>query len=351
MGFIIMKENPKKAVKGMLCDAPQLYQSDLSILRSLPVWLLIPVLCVWLLPLIFCLVCDNKALFQRYAKCHNTLHTVFWLAVILALPCIGSFLWFAGSYLPYIVWNRRTGGFPEFPLPVSISRKTVLILPVSWAVILLLQFLLLHEIPLISLLEQYDITFETTFISWAVITVLDWFRSVRKPVLFIRLGMADVVAKRDLYGVPYFREENTRTMSPTILRSEAKLLRAIADDLYLNHAYSEELVGRRDSFMNNEERVRFQVLGIRGKWLETAPDFIEVRYIGRGITRCRVCIWYNTKGKRSCTETVLYRAVPKVTGWTVRSALLLCIQAAAGSLLVVSLHTGILEFLAKLFTS
>ena len=348
MGFIIIIRNHKKAVKGMLCDVSQLYQTDLSILRSLPVWLLIPVLCIWLLPLIFCLICDNKALIRRYAKCHNTLHTAFWLAVILALPCIGSLLWFAGSFLPYLIWKRRTGGFTEFPLTVPIPRKTVLILPVSWAVIVILQFLLLHEIPLISLLKQYDIAFETAFITWAAITVTDWFRSVRRPVLFIRLGAADVVAKRDLYGVPYFREENTRVMSPTILRSEARLLRAIADDLYRNHAYSEELVGRKDSFMNNEERLRYQVLGIRGKWLEAAPDFIEVRYIGRGITRCRVCLWYETDGERSCTETVLYRAVPKLTDWTVRSALLLCVQAAAGSLLIVSLHTGILELLGKL---
>ncbi|MBQ4464927.1 MAG: hypothetical protein II916_03055, partial [Oscillospiraceae bacterium] len=283
----------------MFHDLAGLAQSDLAMLREAPFWLMVLLCALWFLPMLLCLRLDRKSLFQPLAQSHNTIHTAFWLAVMLTLPCVGSVLYGLGSVLPCCIWRKKTGGHGEIPFSFHLRRRQLASLMTAFLLPVLLWFWQLHlpaDTAVCRFLQGFDWTFEIPFLCCVWLILTDWLRSVQRPALYLRFSpeRATPVHTTEFYGVPYAREEGTRITAPAVLREESLRARRAADYIFRYHVYSQALIGNKENIRIKAETHRCQVLGIRGAWLGNAPDFMEMRYIGRGITRCRVCIWEET---------------------------------------------------------
>lgn len=338
----------------MLSELIDIAEFDHALLTQMPLWVSVPLLCVWLLPLVLCLHFDRRALISPLVRSRNTIHTAFWLTVILMVPVFGSMLYLAGSVLPAVLHKRRTGS-DSVPGTFPLRRRQLLTLCMAGAaacVLAVVTPILAAKEPFsgISHILTQNWVFEITFLCFTYLLLTDWIWSVRRPALYLYFTPEQTapVSKGTLFGVPYLREEGTRITAPAILREEAVRARQTANMLFRHHVYGAEMVGRKDNIESDGRKYRCQVLGIRGHWLESTPDFMEMRYIGKGITRCRVCIWDADGDDRKCTEKVLYRAVPECTGWLIRAGILLTVQMGMGSVWACTLHRTVMELFARI---
>ena len=332
----------------MLGHLMDLINMDADRLKSLPLWLEILFLAVWFVPVIVCFWRDQKSLYSRWGESRNTIHTIFWFAVMLALPCIGSVLYLLGSLLPSLIWEKR-GGRGVFPAAFRLRKWQLLTLTGTLTVPVFLQ-LAFSGAAGAPLLTEYDWSFEVSFLCVIGMLFSDWFLTVHRCSVYLRMSPRDhePVPAGEVLGTPRFRTAETAITAPDLLREKARLMRQMADAVFSHHVYDSELPGKRIQVQTDDGEQYCRVIGTRQDWLGDRPDFMEMRYIGRGITRCRVCTWEERCGKLRCTESILYRAVPGLRGWFKRALILLTIQAAFGSEGAANLHAAVIDLLVRM---
>ena len=323
---------------------------DADTLQRLPLWAMIAVLVVWFVPVGVCIWRDQNSLFTRWAESRNTIHTVFWLSVMLALPCVGSVLYLLGSLLPSVIWEHR-GGTGVFPWSFRLRKWQLLTLSAAIAVPVFLQTVFSGAAGT-ELLTKYDWSFETSFLCVTAMLFLDWFLTVQRCSVYLRLSPRDhePVPAGEVLGVPRFRTAETAVVASNLLRQRAKLMRRMVDEVFSHHVYDSELPGKRIKIQTEDGEQYCRVIGTKQDWLGDRPDFMELRYIGRGITRCRICTWEEHCGKPRCIESILYRAVPGLSGWAKRAVILLTVQAAFGSFRTAELHMQLLHILTDMLS-
>ena len=334
----------------MFSELLQIIQTDQKLMQSLPLWTAVLLLALWGIPFIICLYRDQKSTISRWGESRNTIHTVFWAAVILLLPCIGSVLYLAGSLLPGILWEKR-GGRGVFPMAFRLRKGQLAAVTGSLLLPLLLR-MILSRVSVPDFLTRYDWAFELSFLCTAGLLFTDWLLTVHRCAVYLRTSPKEAEDIQDgtVLGVPRYRTASTAVIAPHLLRQEGKRMRKMADTIFRHHAYDAELPGKRIKIMEDGREYFCRVIGTRQDWLGTRPDFMEMHYIGRGITRCRISTWEERFGKLRCTESVLYRAVPGLTGWARRACILLTVQLICGSARAADAHTALLEWLTQWFT-
>ena len=334
----------------MLGKLWEVVQYDTVRMGELPFWAELVYLAIWFVPIGVCLYQDHHALYSRWGESRNTIHTAFWLVVILTLPIAGSLFYLIGSLIPSMLWESRVGK-REFAWTFRLRKGQLL----SLLCALLLPLAVHAAVRLIpgidrhmdtSIVTRHNWCFELSFLCWSAVILSDWLMSVHHCAVYLRLASQEkpAVQEREVLGIPYIRE-GIWTKPSALLREEAKQVRGLADIVFRQHVYGPDLLGKKVKIMEDGRERFCQVVGTKQEWLEEKPDMIEMREIGRGITRCRVGIWKERAGKFSCKESILYRAVPKLTGWLCRACILLIVQAAAGAPQAAELHMHILDSL------
>ncbi len=321
--------------------------NDITLFQSLPLWAVIVLLAVWLVPIGVCVWRDQKSLISRWGESRNTIHTFFWLALMLVFPCLGSVVYLLGSLLPSLIWQHR-GGRGQFPLSFRLRK---------WQLLAVLGSVMIPELLLLAfstaagtgLLTQYDWTFEVSFLCTVAVIFSDWLLTVHFCAVYLRTSPQDhePMAAGEVLGVPRFRTAETAIGARHLLRQEAKRMRRMANAVFAQHTYDAELPGKRIQVMTENGEEFCRVVGTKQDWMGERPDFMEMQYIGRGITRCRICTWEERFGKLRCTESILYRAVPSMGGWLRRTLILLTLQVALGSAAAAQLHMTTWTLLSK----
>ena len=329
----------------MLGKLLQIIDTDQNLLKSLPLWAAVLLLAVWVIPFGVCLYRDQKSMFSRWGESRNTIHTMFWMSVMLLLPCVGSVLYLAGSLLPGLLWEKR-GGRGAFPLAFRLRKGQLAAVTGTLAV----PFLLSVFVPAPpEFLARYDWCFDLSFLCTVGLLFTDWLLTVHRCAVYLRTSPKEAEDRQDgtVLSVPRYRTASTSVIAPHLLRKEGKRMRQMADTIFRHHVYDAELPGKHIRIMADGAEQACQVVGTRQDWLGTRPDFMEMRYIGRGITRCRISTWEERFGKLRCTESILYRAVPGLTGWAKRACILLTLQLTFGASQAADIHTNLLELLTR----
>lgn len=311
----------------MLTDLKDLLQYYDQILPKLPTWLPFVYFGLILIGLILCLASRHK-LQSGGSFMNNTFHTAVWAAVILTVPVFGTLLYIGGSMVPYRLWKRKNPKEILFPYTVYLKKSQMETLVLIGVVGMLVQFFIqqlyeLHEVD--EVYTSLNYAFEGAFLCWLITIVIDWIQTIGRKAVYLRLesDQAKIRSCDALFGVSYAQDTAVTVTDRRALSIEAETVRGVADQVFNGMVYASDLKGTTGAVPTySMQEWTYQILAIEKQWRQSGMDVVDARYIGKGVTRYTVCMWEEENGKKSGTERVVYRAVPRFNRWLARAGIL-----------------------------